>query len=129
MVTTHSICRVKIRLCSASIRPPSGTSVWLNPGSAATREGRLTKILSSLMHETKALRPSVPTRDGTLGSVLKETYFLQGKLFSKEYTHLFVDSSKTSILHLYKEPANPIPKRIRHALRDNLKNEQTAETS
>lgn len=99
-------------------------------GSAATREERLTKILPSLTHETKALRPSVPMRDGTLGSILKEIYFLQGlKLFSKEYTHLFVDSSKTSILHLYKEPASPIPKRIRNALRDNLKNEQTAETS
>lgn len=26
MLTTHSICRVKIRLCSASIRPPAGSS-------------------------------------------------------------------------------------------------------
>lgn len=68
--------------------------------------------------------------DGTLGSVLKEAYFLEGlKFFSKEYTHLFVDSSKTCILHLYKEPANHIPKRIKNALRGNLKNEQMAETS
>lgn len=79
------------------------------------------------MHEIIAPRLSVPMIDGTLGSVLKEAYFLEGlKFFSKEYTHLFVDPSKTSILYLYKEPANHIPKRIKTALRDNLKNEETA---
>lgn len=46
-------------------------------------------------------------RDGTLGSVLKETYFLQGpKLVSKD-THLFVDSSK-HLLFIFTK-SQPVP--------------------
>lgn len=63
--------------------------------------------------------------DGTLGSLLREAYFSGGlKSFSQEWRPI-----ETPTLCLYKGPANNIAKKMKNALRDNLKNQQTAKPS
>lgn len=95
------------------------------------------------MHETKAARQSTAMMDSTLGSVLKEAYFLEGlRFFSTEYTHLLDRLIQKQLFSTFtKNQPQPIKyqggreegrdKRREGgwALKDNLKNKQKQKTS